>query len=557
MPARSLVGDYCWPEDTLGCDGTNQRTLLLCGKGAVPKWQLAGQCAANEHCDNRAENAGHCAPVLPECVGRDPYQGSCAGNVYFECGVDLVTRAFEQNCTARCELNSVGADCIQAGCGDGTLSAAEACDDGNNQNGDGCSAGCRWEPPHGKVAPHAKTFGETVAMSGDTIVVAGGDDPDGTWKNFAPAVYVYRNSGLSWSLEAKLPVEREYHDALALEGDTLAIEGEDSSDTVGSGAVLIFQRSGTTWVHETTLLPTLPDGTRDGVDSENFGAALQLTQDTLVVGAYGDKNQGNYSGAVYVFRRSGSSFTPEAKLVASLPGGSLDGVDSGSFGQAVSLSGDTLAVGALEARTGGFQTGAAYVFTRSGAAWTATAKVLAKLPNGKADATPGDQFGSGVALRGDLLVVGSHDDEQYAGSAYVYRKSGSAWTPEAHLLPPADPPNANSSIAEFGQTVAISESGKLIVIGSPRDRNTNTYSGSIHVFAYDGTAWKLNAELLAVPARGASLNVAESYFGWSIAMCGDRILTGAYTAAGSGRAYLFQPKDAAWETRLELQALDP
>lgn len=556
MSTASLVDDWCWPQESLGCDGTNQRTRLVCGKEVQPKWQLAGQCAANEHCDTRPDNAGHCAPILSECLGHQPYQGSCAGNVYFECGADLVTRAFEQTCTDRCAPNSGGADCVQVGCGDGVESSTESCDDGNSQNGDGCSAGCNWEPPHGKLAAVGTFFGSPVAMSGDTIVVVGGDAPDGPLAEVFPAVYVYRSNGLAWSLEAKL-VKEAISGGLALDGDTLAVGGADSADPAGGGAVFVFHRTGSSWVQQATLLPTLPDGTPDGSESLSFGSVLSLSPDTLVVGAHGDENQGAFSGAVYVFRRNGSSFAPEAKLVAALPDGTLDGVASGSFGQTVSLFGDTLAVGSLEARTGGGQAGAAYVFERSGASWSPTAKLVATLPNGTSDANAGDQFGSAVALRSDLLVVGSRYDGVYSGSAYVFRRVGSAWTPEARLVAPADKPGSNSSIAEFGQTVAIADSGKLIAIGSPRDRNQGAYSGSIHVFAQQGASWKAQAQLLAIPPRGASLNVAESEFGSSLAMVGDQILTGAYSAQGSGRAYLFRPKNDSWETRLELQALDP
>jgi cysteine-rich repeat protein len=552
-----LVGTGCWPKDTRGCNGTNQRTRLLCvGEGNFPEWQAAGQCAENERCDN-TEHVGECAPLLGECVGHEPYQGLCVGDIYVECGVDLVTRAYQEQCTDRCLPSPGGADCVQLGCGDGVESASEACDDGNNDNGDGCSAGCAWEPPHGQIERHSIFFGAPAVLSGDTIVVRGNGSLDSS--DLDPALYVFRSSGLAWSLEAKLtPPPGASFNELALDGDTLAVEvlGDDAD---GAGAVFIFRRMGSVWSAPDKLVAMLPDGMLDRGDSQSFGRALSLTADALAVGAFGDDNQGDFSGAVYVFQRSGNSFAPAAKLVATSPEGAPEGLADGQFGYAVSLVGNTLAVGALQARGPGGNAGAAYVFERTGTAWSPSpqAKLLATLPSGASDATDAwDQFGWSVAVRGDLLVVGSRYDNEYSGSAYVFRRTGSQWNAEAHLLPPSTPAS-NASIGEFGAAVAISDSANLIAIGNPRRGVQGAYGGAIHVFSRQGSAWQRQTELLAMPRRGASLNVTAADFGDHIDMDGDRILSGAHSAEGSGRAYLFQPKASGWQTRLELRALEP
>jgi cysteine-rich repeat protein len=552
-PEVDLVGHACWPPGSLGCNGTNQRRQLVCVGDPLAKWEAAGACAENERCDSTV-NVGECAPLLSECVGHTPFVGMCVGDEYVECGVDLVTRAYQLGCTDRCLSNASGADCIQLGCGDGQASSTEACDDGNNENGDGCSAGCVWEPPQGSADPTAKYFGSPATISGDTIVTIGVD----AHAPIQPRLHVFRSRGQVWSLEAKLDAAPggHYGGALALDGDTLAVSGDDAQGPEGAGAVFIYQRTGSTWSLQQELVATRPDGVVERAGSQSFGSSLSLTGDTLAVGATGDDNQGGFSGAVYVFARTGGVFAAQAKLVAKLPDGTLDGTDSGSFGYSVSLSGNSLAVGALLAHGDEAFVGAAYIFERSGATWDEQARVRPPLPPPPSDTT-GGQFGWAVRLKDDTLVVGSRSDRNYGGSADVFRRSAAGWLAEAHLVPPPDVLDEDSSIAEFGSALAISASGDVIAVGSPRDRVPGYYEGAIHVFSRQGDQWAWQARLQVAPSRAAGWQSTDNEFGHVVDMDGERILTGANTAETSGRAYLFEPQGTRWQERLELQALAP
>ncbi len=133
-------------------------------------------------------------------------------------------------------------------------------------------------------------------------------------------------------------------------------------------------------------------------ENANFGVALALDGDTLVVGAplgsggNGNQNSGNPAGAVYVFTRSETAWTQQAQLVAS------PSSNGASFGTSVALSGDTLAVGAaLDSNAAG----AAYVFTRSGTTWSQQAEIKPSNPR------DGALFGCSMALAGDTLAVGA------------------------------------------------------------------------------------------------------------------------------------------------------
>ena len=225
----------------------------------------------------------------------------------------------------------------------------------------------------------------------------------------------------------------EFGYSVALSGDTLAVGAyrEDSNATgVGgtqadnsandSGAVYVFTRSGTTWTQQAYLKASNTDA------RDYFGYSVALSGDTLAVGALsedsnatgvggnGADNSVNYSGAVYVFTRSGTTWSQQAYLKASNTGA------NDYFGSSVALSGDTLAVGAIledsnatgvngnEANNSVTGSGAVYVFTRSGTTWSQQAYLKAS------NTGVGDWFGSSVALSGDTLAVGAQSESSNA-----------------------------------------------------------------------------------------------------------------------------------------------
>jgi hypothetical protein len=138
---------------------------------------------------------------------------------------------------------------------------------------------------------------------------------------------------------------------------------------------------------------------------------VSVDGDTALVGASGDDDAGFSSGSAYVFTRSGTAWTQQAKLTAA------DAASGDQFGYAVSVDGDTALVGARFDDDAGSFSGSAYVFTRSGTVWTQQAKLTA------ADAAGGDEFGWSVSVDGDTALVGAYLDDDGgtdSGSAYVF-----------------------------------------------------------------------------------------------------------------------------------------
>jgi hypothetical protein len=269
------------------------------------------------------------------------------------------------------------------------------------------------------------------------------------------AAYVFTRSGTTWSQQAYLKASNTgaidyFGRSVAVSGDTVVVGAnfEDSS-TMGvnstpndnassSGAAYVFTRSGTTWSQQAYL-----KASNTGAGDE-FGYSVAVSGDTIVAGAIWEAssttgvnstpNESAYgSGAAYVFTRNGTTWSQQAYLKAS-NAGAID-----QFGWSVALSGDTVVVGAINeasSTTGVNSTpnesagnsGAAYVFTRSGTTWSQQAYLKAS------NTGAGDRFGWSVAVSGDTLVVGAiredssttgvnsppDENASESGAAYVF-----------------------------------------------------------------------------------------------------------------------------------------
>ena len=371
--------------------------------------------------------------------------------------------------------------------------------------------------------------------------------------------------------------------ALSSDGTTLAVGAvHDASSATGingdqgdaslvrAGAVYVFRRSGEAWTQEAYLKAS---NTRSNA---TFGERVALSSDgsTLAVTAIGESSAGTGingnqddggafgSGAVYVFRRAGASWVQEAYVKASnTRRGCLFG---GSVG--LSSDGNTLAVGApteSSAGTGisGNQTdasasgsGAAYVFTRSGATWTQ--QVFIKASNASGAASPFPDFGISLALSsdGNTLAVGADGEGSAAtgvngtesdrsapgaGAVYVFLRSGAAWAQDAYVK--ASNTRAGSG---FGHGVSLSSDGKTLAVGAVTEssgatgvdgnqRDTSAEgAGAAYVFTRAAATWTQGAYLKASNTR------SDGAFGHGIAISsnGERLAVSSpnETSASSG-----------------------
>jgi len=366
-------------------------------------------------------------------------------------------------------------------------------------------------------------FGYAVALDGDTALVgAYGDDVVSSDQGSA---YLYVRSGAIWSLQQVLTaadgeIGDQFGYAVALAGDTalVGVPWDDVGDGTDQGSAYVFTRSGTTWTQQAHLTAA------DGAAYDWFGNAVALDGDTALVGAPRDSvGSSDGQGSAYVFTRSGTTWSQQAQLTAAT------GAAGDDFGWAVALAGDTAVVGAPYAEVGD-ALGSAYVFTRTGVAWSQQAELA---PAGSPEV---GYFGWAVAVSGDTALVGSPGDmvgdASSQGAAYVFARSGTAWGLPQRLTA-AD----GAEYDEFGIAVAVS--GDAALVGAyAADVAAQVDQGAAYLYARGGAAWHLQEKLLA--ADGA----AEDFFGWAVAVSGDTALVGAYgddSGANSeqGAAYLF------------------
>jgi len=171
-------------------------------------------------------------------------------------------------------------------------------------------------------------------------------------------------------------------------------------------AAYVFRRSGTTWTEQAKLMAV------DGVAGDRFGVSVAIDEDTIVVGSDSGHN-GDGTGSTYVYIPSGTSWSQQAKLKAS------DGVAGDWFGWSLTIGGDTIVVGSINAdNDNGAPSGSAYVFMRTETAWSQQMKFAAS------DGAANDRFAVSVAISNHTIVVGAcySDDDIVidSGSAYVY-----------------------------------------------------------------------------------------------------------------------------------------
>ena len=314
-------------------------------------------------------------------------------------------------------------------------------------------------------------FGCSVSISGDNAIVgADRNNYNGLWSG---AAYIFERTDTEWIQQDMLvPSDGRIGDrfgcAASIDGD-YAIVGSYWDDDNGnnSGSAYIFRRDAAGWVQEAKL--TASDGAKD----DWFGYAVSISGKYAVAGAVLDDDNGANRGSVYVFKRSGSSWTQEAKLVAG------EGNAHDEFGGSVCIEGNSVIVGATGDDGLGENAGAAYIFERTGNDWIQQARLVAL------DGAGGENFGNSVSIDGNYAVIAANLDAdmgQGSGSAYIFRREGQNWAQQAKLTAPDADQNDY-----FGQGVSID--GSYVVIGAPDDDDNGENSGSAYIFRRIGTAW--------------------------------------------------------------------
>jgi hypothetical protein len=364
--------------------------------------------------------------------------------------------------------------------------------------------------------------------------------------------------------------------AIALSANTLVVgapgeDGEDgepeSNDAAWSGAVYVFTGDGLSWSQQAYLKAP------DGASGDAFGGHVAIDGDTLVATAQGvDIDSNTLVGAAYVFTRTGSSWAFQARLTASV------GDSSDVFGQSVAIDGDTIVIGATgedgngtglasnAANNGAADSGAVYVFERTGSTWAQTAYIKAS------NTQEGDQFGGSVALSNDTIAVGAIGEDSLgpvetdnstneAGAVYVFVRDAGSWRQQAYVkafnaggtMFPGDGDLFGWSVALQGDRLvvgAIGEGSNAIGINGDANNNDEPYAGAAYIFERSGETW---TQAAYVKPR----DEPEEWYGASLAFYENEVLI-----AGTASVELLSFDGASWAhvlhrefTRLELPSV--
>lgn len=304
----------------------------------------------------------------------------------------------------------------------------------------------------------------------------------------------------------------------ALDGNRVAL-GAPRDDTSASDG-------GVVKVMDTTngnLLWTVPNpGPSNG---KQFGYAVAMSGNRLVVGAPLDSTGAPYTGIVYVFDLASATPTTPVLTINNPAPANYD-----NFGSALALSGNRLVVGAYLDDAGATDAGAAYVYDLSSGTPTVPLHTLA---NPAADAA--DQFGYSVAIDANMIVVGARFDDEgatNAGRAYVYDLSTGTPTVPVHTLNNPTPADSDA----FGYSVAIS--GQRVAIGAYLDSTVANSAGSVYLYDLESAA-----PTTPVTISNPTTPAWTEYFGSSLSLVGSRLIVGASGentgASAAGAAFVY------------------
>lgn len=376
-------------------------------------------------------------------------------------------------------------------------------------------------------------FGFFAAISGDTVVVGAPRNDD------TGAAYVFeRDAGGpgNWGQVAKLTASDGAADdrfgwSVSVSDGTVVV-GSPRDDDAGdhSGSAYLFEKPGTGWAN---ITETAKLTASDAAELDGFGWSVSISGDMVVVGAIGDDDNGDGSGSAYLFARPQAGWTDgtqTAKLIAS------DGTRDDFFGGSVSVSGDTVVVGARSAEYDYTYAGSAYVFERPQGGWIDTTETVRLMSS---DAANEDYFGSSVSIRGDVAVIGApyDDDNGYgSGSAYLFERDagGQGNWGQVGKLTASDAAGGDN----FGGSVSIS--GDTVVAGASFDDDSGGSSGSAYLFRKPMTGW---ADMNESAKLTASDGTEDDFLGYSMSISGNALIAGAPGTddygENSGAAYVF------------------
>ncbi len=378
-----------------------------------------------------------------------------------------------------------------------------------------------------------------------------------------------------------------FGESVAVSGDTIVV-GEPQFKL--GGAAFVFSKPASGWASATQSAELRPPDAGPEAEGEEFGRGVAVSGNTVLVGApnhtVGMRPFEKIPGAAYVFEMPAAGWSsvlvPSISLSASDPAAETS--SSEDFGWSVAMSGSTIIVGAPNHKALANapevidDQGAAYVFVMPGTGWVTTTQTAELTPPEDGEPFPygGGAFGWSVAMSGNTVVVGAplHDIArkgqacesgptcQYRGAAYVFVMPPSGWSNSSagSLLYASDGSGAIASFPgdRFGESVAVS--GATVLVGAPHH---DEGKGAAYVYTEPASGWTgatQTAELTATDGHGEPIEGDGDLLGFAVGLEGNTAVAGAYVHGESGprgALYLFNEPASGWTSATQTEELKP
>ena len=374
-------------------------------------------------------------------------------------------------------------------------------------------------------------FGYSVAVHGNTAVVGAREEGSGQG-----CAYVFEFDGVAMQQVARLTASDgamgdKLGTSVGVYEGTVVIGAPQPFPVEQPGRVYVFEKPTGGWA-DMTETAVLTAG--DGAPNDNFGAALDLDRESVVIGAYLADGASDNSGAAYVFDQpSGgwASVTETAKLTAG------DAALNDQFGISVAVAGDIIAVGADRDSDNAYQAGAAYVFEKPSGGWADALETAKLTANDPVDL---DRFGLSVGVGEGFVVAGAWGDDRFAekaGVVHVFERPTGGW---ADMAATAELSTGDAAAGDhLGWTVDAD--GDVILAGAPANLFDGSGFGAAYLYLKPAGGWTDAVENAQLASYGM---VADDEFGTAVALGGPVAMVGArYVASdgysNAGASYIF------------------
>lgn len=367
-------------------------------------------------------------------------------------------------------------------------------------------------------------FGFSISLAEDRALIGSFQDDDNG--GFSGSAYIFDYDGNIWSQSQKLIASNgssfdDFGYSVSLSGNRALIGAPNAFN--GDGMAYIFDFDGSEWSQTQFLYAS---GFPNFV---NFGSAVSLFEGRALIGSRLDNENGNQSGASYVFDFDGKNWLETQKIITD------DGSSGDLFGVTVSLSGNRALIGSTGDDDNAAQSGSAYVFDLNKDGWQQKQKLTGDV------GAAFDEFGYSVSLFENRALIGAYLDDdlvQNTGAAYIFELHGNQWILGQKLT-------TNDVSRYLGRSVSLYEDRALIGAFDIYDQ------GFAYVFDFNGSTWEQSQKLAA---EDGAIN---DRFGASVSLFNNRALIGAYydsneNGVAAGSAYVFDFDGSNWELTQKL-----